>query len=74
MRTPKSRRTVLALVLGAMAALAVTAVPRGNAQTTEPYIWGISNMGETCLGWCYSGPRGGQYLCCGIHTKPAPNP
>jgi hypothetical protein len=69
----KSWRTALVLV-PLLGAIGFAAVRRGSAQTMEPYIWGISNMGETCAGWCYSGPHGGQYLCCGIHTKPAPNP
>jgi hypothetical protein len=30
--------------------------------------------GETCAGWCYAGPHGGEYICCGVTTKPAPNP
>jgi hypothetical protein len=72
MRTPKSWRTAMALVLGALTALAVAAVPRGSAQTMYPSIWGISNMGETCSGWCHGGPRGGQWICCRVETQPAP--
>jgi hypothetical protein len=72
MQTPRSRRTALVLVLGALAALAVAAVPRGNAQTMYPSIWGISNMGETCSGWCYGGPY--QYICCRVVQAPAPPP
>jgi hypothetical protein len=71
MRTSKSWRAALAGLAVATGVLGIVAVPRGNAQTLYPYIYGISTMGETCLGWCYAGPRGGQYLCCRI-TTPAP--
>ena len=64
--------TAVALMLLA-AAVATGAVRTGHAQTMYPYIWGISNMGETCAGWCYAGPHAGQYLCCGV-SKPAPAP
>jgi hypothetical protein len=73
MQTPKSRRTVLVLVLAALAALAGAAVPRGQAQTMYPSIWGISNQGETCGGWCY-GSTTHQYICCRVVTAPAPPP
>jgi hypothetical protein len=74
MRELMSRRAAI-LLLPVVAGLVALGVGRSvNAQTMEPYIWGISNQGETCSGYCYSGPRGGQYICCGIHTKPAPNP
>jgi len=71
MRIPKSWRVALAVLAAAAGAVAMAAVPRGNAQTLYPYIYGISNMGDTCIGWCYAGPRGGTYLCCRI-TTPAP--
>jgi hypothetical protein len=60
------------VILGAT--IATGAARSGHAQTMYPYIWGISNMGETCAGWCYGGPHAGQYLCCGVTTKPAPAP
>jgi hypothetical protein len=74
MRGTRGRRTAILLLPVAAGLVAVGMSRRGSAQTMEPYIWGISNMGETCAGWCYSGPHGGQYLCCGIYTKPAPSP
>lgn len=73
MRRPKHLRTAIAM-LGVVGAVAGSVARRGSAQTMQPYIWGISNMGETCGGWCYAGPHGGQYICCGISTKPAPAP
>jgi len=60
----------VAAVLIALAAGAGTpggAPPPAHAQTMAPYIWGISNQGETCGGYCYGSPNGGQYLCCGIY-------
>lgn len=73
MRIPKSWRAALAVLAAATGALAFAAVPRGNAQTSYPSIWGISNLGETCSGWCYGGTHAGQYLCCKV-TTPAPPP
>ena len=70
MRTPKSWRTALALLAAVAGALGGAAVPRGNAQTAYPSIWGISNMGETCSGWCYGGTY--QYICCKVVKQPAP--
>jgi hypothetical protein len=68
------KRWRVAMLLLPLAAAAVGASHRGTAQTMYPYIWGISNLGETCAGWCYAGPHGGEYICCGVTTKPAPNP
>ena len=73
MQTPTRRRTALVLAVAALAALAGATVPRGNAQTMYPSIWGISNLGETCSGWCY-GSSPYQYICCRVVTAPAPPP
>jgi hypothetical protein len=72
MRTPKSWRAALVLAAAAVGAAAFAPVPRGQAQTLYPYIYGVSNTGETCGGGCYSGPHAGQYLCCRI-TQLLPN-
>ncbi len=58
---------VLLIALAAAAGAAGGAPPPARAQTMAPYIWGISNQGETCGGYCYGSPNGGQYLCCGIY-------
>ena len=68
MRGPKRRRTAVLLMAAGAAMVTLAVARRGSAQTMYPYIWGISNMGETCGGWCHGGPRGGQYLCCGVIT------
>jgi len=73
MSTHKRWRPALLLLPLAVAVASITG-RQGSAQTMYPYIWGISNMGETCTGWCYAGPHGGEYICCGVTTKPAPNP
>ncbi|MFL5386083.1 MAG: hypothetical protein ACJ8GN_26510 [Longimicrobiaceae bacterium] len=70
MRTPKSWRAALAGLAVATGVAGVVAVPRGNAQTAYPSVWGISNMGETCSGWCYGGQY--QYICCKVVKQPAP--
>lgn len=67
MGTPKK---VLIVIAASAAASGGGALARsGGAQTMYPHIYGVSNLGETCSGWCYGGPDAGQYLCCGV-TKP----
>jgi hypothetical protein len=73
MQRPKGWRAAVIVAAVAMGAVAGAAVPRGNAQTSYPAIWGISNLGETCGGWCY-GSTTHQYLCCKVVKAPASPP
>jgi hypothetical protein len=74
MHRPKGWRAAVIVAAAAMGAAAGAAVPRGNAQTAYPAVWGISNLGETCSGWCYGSTNGLQYLCCKVVKAPAPPP
>jgi hypothetical protein len=67
MRTGRKIVAAVAVLVAAAASGSGGAPLPASAQTMAPYIWGISNLGETCGSYCYAGSNSGQYLCCGIY-------
>jgi hypothetical protein len=65
-----TQKLVITITVAVSASGATALSMRGSAQTMYPHIYGISNLGETCSGFCYAGENSGQYLCCGVSKPP----